>query len=346
MKNKGRTILPTRHHCQLILLSGLVLVWSMPSLSQNWQRWTFEHAQMGTTFRIIIYGQDSLKVKAAAKAAFDRIDTLNAHMSDYIPGSELNRLSATAGTGQKITVSEDLFRVLALGNNIARASDGEFDMTLGKLSLLWRRAFRQSKLPSQDQIDEVRVLQPAYLSLKLYPEQSQVLLVHPNVRLDLGGIAKGYAGDAALQLLQERGFDQVLIDAGGDLVLGEAPPGSKGWRVEIPIRFVNGGLSYQKILLKNCAIATSGDTYRYLEWEGKRYSHIISPKTGWALTDRMSVTVIARTGTVADAWASAYSVHPWLDWPVQLSKEVGFVQRLQPNAQSQVRASGKYRKIK
>jgi thiamine biosynthesis lipoprotein len=123
------------------------------------------------------------------------------------------------------------------------------------------------------------------------------------MRLDLGGIAKGYALDEARAVLARRGFTRVLIDGGGDVILGDAPPGSSGWRVEIP-----SPAAPLRLELENCAVATSGDLERFAEVGGRRYSHLVDPHTGQGLTSRLLVSVMARTGLEADAWASSLSV--------------------------------------
>jgi thiamine biosynthesis lipoprotein len=128
------------------------------------------------------------------------------------------------------------------------------------------------------------------------------------MQLDLGGIAKGYAGDEVLRVLAGFGITRALADAGGDLVLGDAPPASCGWRVAVGTVDAAGRRVEEVRCLANIAVATSGDTYRYLEADGTRYSHIIDPATGMGLTSRREVTVLAPTGMQADALASAVSV--------------------------------------
>jgi thiamine biosynthesis lipoprotein len=127
------------------------------------------------------------------------------------------------------------------------------------------------------------------------------------MRLDFGGVAKGRAADAALQTLRDRGLTRALVNAGGDLAVGDAPPGEAGWRIGVaplqpnePPRLV--------LQLTNCGVATSGDAWQYVEIGQQRYSHIVDPRTGIGLTRRSSVTVIARTGQAADGLASAVSV--------------------------------------
>ncbi|MEM7374616.1 MAG: FAD:protein FMN transferase [Bacteroidota bacterium] len=278
-------------------------------MAQNPKRFEFSRPLMGTTFQIVLYTSDSVAAHRAAKEALDRVDTLNAIMSDYQSDSELNRLSATAGTGTRISVSDELWTVLTQATFFSRKTSGAFDVSIGPMSKLWRRAFRQKAFPAPEQIEHVRQL-VGFRNIRLYPKTQQIKLKKKGMRLDLGGIAKGYAADQAYQVLSQRHhISRALVDAGGDLVLGKAPPGKKGWRIEIQVADKEEEKK-QQLMLENCAIATSGDTYKYLEHAGKRYSHIIHPKTGLGMTDRRQVTVICRTGMDADAWASSLSVYP------------------------------------
>ncbi|MBU1820268.1 MAG: FAD:protein FMN transferase, partial [Bacteroidetes bacterium] len=138
------------------------------------------------------------------------------------------------------------------------------------------------------------------------PQGQKVKLTQPGMRLDVGGIGKGYAADAAVAVLKKLGINAVLLDAGGDLTLADPPPGKAGWEVE-----VTSGLPHDStttLLLSNVGIATSGATYRYLEHEGVRYSHIVNPQTGVGLRYHVRTTVIAPNGTLADALATAFSV--------------------------------------
>lgn len=290
---------------RLALVLALSTGWLGASLlSQPVSRYTFSAPYMGTTFRLVLYAPDSLTAARAAAAAWSEVERLNGIMSDYLRDSELSRLSATAGTGSWVTVSDPLWEVLWQGQAIARRSRGAFDMTVGPLSRLWRRAFRQGSFPDSLALAQARAA-TGYQHLWLDAGGQRVQLAQAGMQLDLGGIAKGYTADRLLALLQaDFGLAQVLVDAGGDLRLGAAPPGRPGWEVLLP------GPDSQQVILAGCAIATSGDTYRYLEHAGVRYSHLIDPRTGLGMQEGRLVTVIARTGLLADAWASALSVVP------------------------------------
>lgn len=292
------------------LLTILLLILWADVAAQSLKRFVHTRPLMGSDFVITLYTQDSLQAKMATDAAFDRIDSLNHILSDYQSDSELNRLSATAGSNQKVAVSPDLWRVLTLSQQIAKMSKGAFDISIGPLSKLWRRAFRQREFPPIEKIEAAHTLVD-YRKIKLYRRTQQVKLKQSGMRLDLGGIGKGYAAEQAYQVLKDRfGLTRALVDAGGDLVLGTAPPDKDGWEVLLEKRMKNGQSEQEILRLSSCAIATSGDTYRYLEHDGQRYSHLINPTTGMGMTDRRTVTVIAPRGSLADVWASTLSIYP------------------------------------
>ncbi len=269
-------------------------------------RFQFTRTEMAVPIKIVLYAPDGAAASRAAEAAFSRIRQLNAILSDYDPESELRRLGSASAEGKAVTVSEDLWRVLSQAQALSRRSGGAFDATVGPVVRLWRRARRQRHLPSPERLQPAREL-VGYRLVRLDSRRRAVELLKPGMRLDLGGIAKGYAVDEALAVLQKRGLSRALIDAGGDIALGDPPPGKRGWRIGIA-RLEADGPPSRIVLLSRAAIATSGDTWQYVEIGGRRYSHIVDPRTGLGLTDHSSVTVVAPKGIVADGLASAVSV--------------------------------------
>jgi thiamine biosynthesis lipoprotein len=271
------------------------------------QRYEFSHKQMGTVFHLVFYAETDPAAETAAQAAFACIDSLNAHLSDYLPQSELNQLCVRGEAGEEITVSQELFDVLEMSVEVSAASEGAFDVAAGPLVQLWRRARRKHRLPEPDSV-AIAMQSAGYEGLALNAFTCGVRLLRPAMRLDLGGIAKGYAADQVLDVLRRKGIEIALVDAGGDIAVGAPPPGAKGWDIAMETIDDTGERRLRNLQIAYAAVATSGDTYRYLEVGGKRYSHILDPRTGQALTDQCKVTVIAPTGTLADAWASAASV--------------------------------------
>ncbi len=269
-------------------------------------RYEYSQRLMGISFDISVYAPSETAANEAAEAAFGRIRNLNAIFSDYEPDSELNRLCKTAGTGQAVAVSRELFEILETSLALSEKSEGAFDVTVGPIVRLWRKARRSKQLPDPAQIAAARAL-VGYRMVKLNHQAQTVELTTAGMQLDLGGIAVGYACDDVLKIFHARGLSRVMIDGSGDILCGEAPPGEPGWIVGIAPNTPDGPPS-RHVLLKNAAISTSGDLFQHVEFNGIRYSHIVDPQTGLGLTDRSLVAVIASNCISADAWSTTVSV--------------------------------------
>jgi thiamine biosynthesis lipoprotein len=263
----------------------------------------FTAVHMGVPVRMVLHASSEASAANAARAAFARIAELDDKMSDYRPQSEVRMLSEHPGDWQ--AVSPDLFAVLVRAEEVSRNSGGAFDVTLGPLVELWRTTRQTRRLPDPDVLSRARSRSGAAM-FELDAEHSAVRLWVPNMRLDLGGIAKGYILQEALKTLRANNIRSALVEAGGDVVVGDPPPGQAGWSV-----FVAGGDTVtlrRAKALSNVAIATSGGSEQYVEIGGVRYSHIIDPRTGLGVINRHMVTVIADDAALADAAATALSV--------------------------------------
>ena len=269
-------------------------------------RFEFTESHMGTRFRIVVYAATAQAASLASSAAFERIARLDAIMSDYRETSELMSL-CRQDAGKKVRVSEDLFRVLVRSQELAKRSEGAFDVTVGPLIKLWRRARRTGELPDKPRLAEA-LASTGYTRLHLDPQDRSARLDKSGMSLDLGGIAKGYAADEAMAVLKEHGISRSLVAAGGDIAVGAPPPGKDGWAIAIAqLESVDAPLS-RYLLLHDAAVSTSGDANQNVEIGGVRYSHIVDPRTGIALTGRSSVTVVAPDCTTSDGLATAASV--------------------------------------
>ncbi len=264
---------------------------------------------MGTEFRLIVESIDAVQAQAALDAAAQRLEALNASLSDYIATSELVRLSSAAGRGHWHLLQDDLWKVLSWGNELARQSQGAFDMTVGPLTRLWRVSRRRGKLPSPVRLTAAMDA-TGYRFLELDEARQRGRLLRPHMRLDLGGIAKGYAVDEALMTLRAHGILTALVDGGGDLRVMGRPRQHNGWRIEIDDLAGHQTKTPRHLTIENGAVATSGDLYQSIRLGEREFSHIIDPKTGLGLEFRRSVTVVAPTAMTADALASAISVLP------------------------------------
>lgn len=274
------------------------------------QRFEYEHLQMGTWFRLVIYAPHPDVADAAATAAFSRVDALNGMLSDYIPESEVSRLTAPENLGVPVPISEDLCRILLIVGPVQSESDGALDLTAGPVTHLWREARRQGSPPDAASIKKAMGC-IGFGQIRLDPTRRTATPLASGMRLDLGAVAKGYAADCALQECRARGLNRALVAAGGDVVVGDPPPDQEGWRVGLPA--LTGDRAPQECLvIARGAVSTSGDQNQFLIHAGTRHSHIIDPRTGTAITHGCTVTVtISGTpsdGLMADALATAVSV--------------------------------------
>jgi FAD:protein FMN transferase len=261
---------------------------------------------MGTLFRIKLYAATEAQAQDSFRAAFNRIAQLDDTLSDYKAGSELSRLSETA-VRHPVAVSADLFRVVSAAQDLAEQTGGAFDMTLGPVIRLWREARKRGSVPDPKALRNAGKV-CGYKLLKLDLNRHTVEFERAGMALDVGGIAKGYAADEALAALSALGIRSALVAASGDLAFSDAPPGKSGWKIGID-SFDEAHAPFTRILtLANAAVSTSGDTEQHLDANGKRYSHIIDPKTKLGLTKPLTVTIVARRGITADSLATAVSV--------------------------------------
>lgn len=286
-----------------------LLAWAglLPAASPKLWRFEFAEPHMGMPFKFTFYAADEQTAQTAAKAAFARVAELDQVMSDYKPDSELNRFVAGAPHARPVPLSPDLFHALERSQRLAAQSDGAFDVTAAPVIRLWRRARRQHELPAPARLAEAQQA-VGYKFLELDPQERTGRLTKPDMRIDLGGIGAGVAVDAALAVLREHGIGRAMVDASGDIGVSEPPPGAPGWRIGLGPFDRAEGPPARYVELANAALTTSGDLFQFLEVNGQRYSHIIDPRTGQALVDRSTVTVIAPDCTTADGVAKVVSV--------------------------------------
>lgn len=259
---------------------------------------------MGTFAEVTAVAPDRTAATAAVEAAYDRLELVNRLMSDYRDDSEVGRLNALAA-GQSLVVSPETFHVLEKAAEVSQASGGAFDVTCRPLVSLWKQAGKSNKLPGDAELAVTRK-RVGWQQLALDPATRTVTIGGDSVRVDLGGIAKGYSLDLAASAMRQAGAVGGLVNVGGDVVAFGTQAGGLPWRIGIRHPFENGLLGRLKLV--DCAVATSGDQQRFSIIEGQRFSHIVDPRTGRPAAQAPAVTVIAPDGITADAWATALSV--------------------------------------
>lgn len=264
------------------------------------------HYVMGTIFEISAYGENPETTAAAIEEAFAVIREADHVMSSYRKDSDLMVLNARAASGF-VPIRPDLFEVIRAAVMYAELTDGAFDITVGPLMRAWGFFQARGRIPSPPERSVLRAIVGSR-HIQLDATRRAVRFDVPGVEIDLGGIAKGWAVDRAADVLRARGIQSALIDAGtSSLYAVGAPPGEEAWPVGLrdPLR---ADRVAAVVGLKDMSLSTSGGYERYVRVRGKRYSHIMNPKTGWPVADMLSTTVVAPTAMESDALSTAVFV--------------------------------------
>jgi thiamine biosynthesis lipoprotein len=257
---------------------------------------------MGTNIHVELWSDSAQQGEAAIQAVMDEMQRINLLMSPYIKNSELSQLNSRA-SDTAVPVSIELFELITLSVELAKETDGAFDITFASVGYLYN--YRENQKPEQEQIDEL-LIAIDYRHIKFDADEHSIFFAHPNVKIDLGGIAKGHAVDNAIDILKKFGVEHALVTAGGDTkLLGDRL--GKPWIVGI--RDPRNKDKQAVILpLVDTGLSTSGDYERYFEQDGRRFHHILSPKTGTSVYEVQSVSIIGQRSTLNDALSTAVFV--------------------------------------
>ena len=276
--------------------SSALLLMSMLAAAPAHAQWLSRTVDgiMGTRIYVEIWADDQAKGEAAIDAVMDEMRHIDDTMSTYKPSSEVSRVNALAAT-QPVPISLELFKLLGTALEYSRITQGAFDITYASVGYMYD--FREHKKPTESQI-EAALPAVSFRHVLLDARTHSVRFSQPGVRIDLGGIAKGYSVDRGIEILQARGYTHALVNAGGDSrVIGDRF--GRPWVVGIrhpdhPDQVIT------RIPLVDSAFSTSGDYERYFDEGGVRYHHIIDPHTGHSASKVRSATVIAPTATRTD----------------------------------------------
>ncbi|MFN3466508.1 MAG: FAD:protein FMN transferase [Candidatus Brocadiales bacterium] len=264
---------------------------------------------MGTYAEVSLYAPNRDVAAEAIKAALGEMERLDRLMSNYKPESELSRVNRGAGRGP-VDCDEELLRVIEKSLYYSRLTQGAFDITVEPLVNLWGFYDGKVRVPSQE---ELKSMLPAVSYKNIIVQRpasgarGSISFSNPSTRLDLGAIGKGYAVDRAVEVLKGKGIRAACINLGGNIYALGHPPDKDFWKIGVQHPRERDRLMGH-LELKDCAVATSGDYERFLVVDGKRYSHILDPRTGWPVEGMVSVTVIAPSATEADALSTSVFV--------------------------------------
>lgn len=247
---------------------------------------------------------DEETARRAGTAAFVVIAGLDQRLSDYRDDSDLRTIERAAPAA--VRVVPEVFAVVKQAMEVAKASDGAFDPTVAPLVALWRLSRASRVLPTAAELAAARAL-VGWSRVELDDAAMTVRLPEPGMRLDLGGIAKGYILQRAGESLRSAGIASALIEAGGDMTFF----GARAWKAQVGAGCSVLGAVHGVLVLgarQDGALSTSGATAQFVEIGGVRYSHVVDPRTGLGLTDHRTVHVRAPDGATSDAWATALGV--------------------------------------
>jgi thiamine biosynthesis lipoprotein len=263
---------------------------------------------MGTRVSMRLWLDDPTKAKAAASAmteAFNEIARIESIASEWQPDSELSRLNDAAG-GDPMKISPELFAILERAKEVSEDTEGKFDVSFHSVGQLW--SFKAGASPPSDQAIAEKLPLVNYRRIELDAQNSSARLAEVGMKVGLGAIAKGYAVDAASRLLRERGFGNHIVEGGGD-TYARGRKGEKDW--QIGVQHPSRGGAIGALPCGDKAVVTSGNYMRFFEWEGRRYTHILDPQTGWPISAEKhpkSVTCVADNATDADAYCTALTI--------------------------------------
>jgi FAD:protein FMN transferase len=269
-------------------------------------RYEDTHESMGTIFSLVMYGKDKAFLAEVANAVFEEIDRVDAQMSNYKPDSEISNIDRHAYQTD-VLVEPRLFHLLQFALQRSADTGGAFDPTVGPLMKHWGFFRGHGRLPSQRELNEV-LKHVGYKHIKLNPEARTIRFDIPGIDLDLGAIAKGYAVDRGVDVLRSDGVTSALLSSGMSSIyaLG-APPGERAWTVTIRDPF-DRQKAADILRLKNYSISISGDYEKFFVINGKRYCHIMDPRTGWPVENMLSTVSLAATGTQTDGLSTSFFV--------------------------------------
>lgn len=263
---------------------------------------------LGLEVRIVVASRDPETGDRAVRAAFDRIEALEEILSDWRPASEVSLLAGRPPT-EVIAISSELRDVLHHALEIARATEGAFDPTVGPLTRLWREAQRTG----QPVADSARARARAavdHQAVRLDLAAGTVVLTKPGMRLDLGGIAKGWIAERAMDVLERVGIRDAMIEAGGEIVTRGAPPGEPGWRI-----VVGTSRGDTTLVVQDAAVSTSSARAQVAPSVATpEEGHVFRPSTGRGETETVQLTVLGTDATITDALATALPLLPRARW--------------------------------
>ena len=261
---------------------------------------------MATRFELVLHGENATRLRAAGEAALKEIERLEAQLSLYRPSSEIARVNTSAAR-EPVCVSPSVFRLLQHARQLQQESGGAFDITVAPLVRCWGFMHGNGRLPTSTEIDEARA-RSGMAHVILDEENFSVRFDREGVMIDLGAIGKGYAIDCATDILREAGVASALLQGGTSTVYAiGAPPDADGWKIAIE---PPPGQPRQEtsVMLRDNALSVSAVWGKSFAAEGRKFGHVIDPRTGWPVNNAVLAAVVLPSATETDALSTALLV--------------------------------------
>lgn len=282
-----------------------MLFFLMPAILQAQEEYTRTIKLMGSRFDLTVVANNETDGNEYIDLAVDEIKRIEAMISSWDSLSETSAIIKNAGI-KPVKVEKELFDLIARSIKISELTDGAFDISYASMDRIWKFDGSMKKLPTKDEVT-ASVAKVSYKNIILDPQAQTVFLKNKGMRIGFGALGKGYAADKAKALLISKGVKAGIINASGDLTTWGAQTDGSPWMVGIT-NPLNKNKVFSWFPMDDNAVVTSGNYEKYVEFNGKKYTHIIDPRTGWPASGLTSVSIFAPKAELADALATAVFV--------------------------------------
>lgn len=283
----------------------ILLLLATQSISFGQQIFKKKENLLGSPFEITVVAKDSLQGKEFTSLAIQEVKRIENLISDWIPTSQISKVNQNAGISP-IKVNQEVFDLVDRATKISKLTSGAFDISYASMDKIWKFDGSMKEMPSAEAIKK-SVEKVGYQNIILNSKDSTIFLKNKGMKLGLGGIGQGYIADKIKILLQEKGCKSGLVNVSGDINTWGKQPNGAPWTVGI-VNPMNKNKIFATFPLDDSAVETSGSYEKYVTFNGKRYSHIIDPRTGYPATGIVSVSVFAKQTEIADALATGIFV--------------------------------------
>lgn len=283
----------------------ILLLLATQTLSFGQQIFKKKQSLLGSPFEITVVAKDSIQGNLFSDLAITEVRRIENLISDWIPTSQISKVNHNAGISP-IKVDKEVYDLVDRATKISKLTSGAFDISYASMDRIWKFDGSMKEMPTPEEIRK-SVEKVGYQNIILNSKDTTIFLKNKGMKLGLGGIGQGYIADKIKVLLQEKGCKSGLVNVSGDINTWGKQPDGQSWTVGI-VNPMNKNKVFATFPLDDSAVETSGSYEKYVTFNGKRYSHIIDPRTGYPATGIVSVSVFAKQTEIADALATGIFV--------------------------------------